>query len=215
MNKNFRELLYDLRETGFNAFGLPLILVLYICSAFFIHRSLAGNDYITLALLELIVPFSCGYVAIMLMQGIYDTDGCEIVFSYPRSTFYWGVYRQLRFFLAFSIIIVLVCCCISKIMCVSFCYIAILTLLQSIAVVAISFLGITLAKSAGVGIVILLSFVGIQITLGREFQIFNLLFVLDGEVPTKNQIITIGIRSIVMTAISFPLAYLWTESAEG
>ena len=215
MKKNCIEFYYDLREAGMNIFAIPVILAFYVCGAFLFHRSLSENDYITMALLELIVPFSCGYAAIMLMQGVLDTDGCEIVFTYPRTAFYWGVYRQLRFFLAFSVLIILVCWCVGKIMRVSFLCLTVLTLLQSIAVMAISFLGITLAKSVGVGIVILLAFIGVQITLGREFTIFNWLFILDGRFPTETQIFTIGIRSFVITICSFPLGHLWTEPAEG
>lgn len=209
MKKSLRELLYDIKEPGINIHIIPLICLLYIMCAYTWHTSLGKSDNITLAILEFIVPFTGGYSSVMLMQGVMDTDGCEIMFSYPKSTLYWGIVRQLRFLAIFSILIIGVSCCIATIMQISYIKLIVLTFFQSIATMAVAFLGVTISQSVSVGIIILLSFVVIQMTLGREFDIFNWLFVLDGTLPGNGQILSICIRSCMFCIFAWPIGQIW------
>lgn len=191
-----RELRHDLKEPGLNILALPVVSLLFL-----LLTCAVQNQTVTLAMLEVLIPFLGGYASLMLMQGLLDTEGCDTLFSYPRSNLYWGLIRQLRLFVVQAVHTAIVCLAVAVIVPqASFPELFLLTLAQSFAVMAAAFCGVAVTRSVGMGLVILLAFIGIQITLGREYGVFNWLYVLTGHIPDNGTLVTICARSILIGA---------------
>lgn len=191
-----RELRHDLKEPGLNILALPIVSLLFL-----LLTCVVQDQTVTLAMLEVLIPFLGGYASLMLMQGLLDTEGCDTLFSYPRSNLYWGLIRQLRLFVVQAVHTVIVCLAVAIIVPqTSFPELFLLTLAQSFAVMAAAFCGVAVTRSVGMGLVILLAFIGIQITLGREYAVFNWLYVLTGHIPDNGTLVTICARSILIGA---------------
>jgi hypothetical protein len=185
MRRLVREIGYDLREPGVHMIIIPSILLQYIFSTVAVQTRLYHadmNNVITLVIMELLIPFLGGYAAIMLMQGIFDPEGGELLYSYKKSNLYWGLIRQFRFFMLYALLVVIVCLCIAAIIHVEFSAILYITLAQSYAVMGVAFFGVALCKKIDVGIIILVSFVGMQIVLGCEFEMLNFIYSFSGRV---------------------------------
>lgn len=202
----FRELFYDLKEMGINfavvMSGCAVSLFLLILLYYTIGTSERLN-ITALPLIQLLIPASGGYGAVILMQGILDTDGGEIYFTYPHPYIYWGVLRQLRFLIFFSIIVFLFTLPMSYFMCIEIQNLPIMILPQSVAVMAVSFLGIAISRKVSIGLIFLLAFVGIQITLGQEYEAFNLIFVPFGSSLESADYGKIIINSIAIGILGF------------
>lgn len=212
MKKILREVAYDLREPGIHIWMIPIMALLFLILSFFAQKSLAASgamNNITLFTLEVFIPSIGGYGAMMLMQGLLDVEGGEIAFTYPRKKLYWGIIRQLRFFVLYAAIVAIECIGIAYIMQIHFPTIFSLTLAQCFAVMGISFLGITLSRKAEVGLIALAAFVGIQLTLGREYEIFNFIYMLDGAVPSSEQLGSILYNCLIIGGFSFGLGQVW------
>lgn len=191
-----RELRHDLKEPGLNILALPVVSLLFL-----LLTCAVQNQTVTLAMLEVLIPFLGGYASLMLMQGLLDTEGCDTLFSYPRSNLYWGLIRQLRLFVVQAVHTAIVCLAVAVIVPqASFPELFLLTLAQSFAVMAAAFCGVAVTRSVGMGLVILLAFIGIQITLGREYGVFNWLYVLTGHIPDNGTLSAICARSILIGA---------------
>ena len=196
MRRFFRELRFDLKEPGINIRMIPLAAGLFLIMTYIVQSNLEQNNLITLSLLETLIPFLGGYGAMMLMQGLLDTEGGELNFTYPRSYLYWGLIRQLRFFILFAVLIAVVCGAVSMMMDIAFGQLFLLTLAQSFAVMAVSFLGVTSGKKVSIGLIVLIGFIGIQITLGREYALFNWIFVMSGAMPYPEQLTSITLNAL-------------------
>ena len=208
MKRIARELWYDLREPGINIWMLPAISAAFVLLSWYTQRLLGDNNTVTPAMLETLIPFLGGYGSLMLMQGLLDTEGGEIQFSYPRSNLYWGLIRQFRFFLVYAALTAAVCGGVAAIMDASFGPLFLLTLFQSFALMAVAFLGISLSRSVSAGLITLLAFVGVQVTLGREFGVFNWLYLLDGRLPSADEISGICARSCVIGVFGWGVGQL-------
>ena len=133
MRRWTKELLFDLREPGINIWILPIISAVFVVGTCLLQVELGNNNTMTLAMLEIVIPFMGGYASIMIMQGLLDTEGCEILFTYPRSYLYWGILRESRLFVVQAIHVAIISRCLSEIMQISFWEIFALTLFQSFA----------------------------------------------------------------------------------
>lgn len=212
MKRIFRELRHDLREPGLNIAALPVVSVLFLLLSCVVQARLQQNDNITLGLLEVLIPFLGGYASLMLMQGLLDTESGDLLFTYSRSNLYWGIIRQLRLFAVQVIHATIVCICVACIIHITPLEILLVTLLQSFAVMAVAFCGVAATRSVRMGLIILLAFIGIQITLGREFAIFNWLYILSGNVPTLEDMVGIALRALPTGFVyGFP-GQLWVRS---
>ncbi len=212
MKRFFRELVYDIKEPGIHIWILPLVSLAFIMTTYIIQKALDSNltqNILTLPLLELLIPSMGGYGALMLMQGILDTEGGELAFSYPRTYLYWGLIRHFRFFGLYTLLIAVVCKAVTCIMRIDFAPVFYLTLAQSFAVMAVSFLGVTLSKKVSTGLIILVAFVGIQITIGWEFDAFNRIYLINGEVPTSGQIAPVVLNSLVIGFFGWGIGQAW------
>ena len=85
MKRILRELRHDLREPGLNITALPVVSILFLLLSCVVQAQLQQNNTVTLGLLEVLIPFLGGYASLMLMQGLLDTEGGDILFTYPRS----------------------------------------------------------------------------------------------------------------------------------
>lgn len=196
MKRILRELRHDLKEPGLNILALPIVSLLFL-----LLTCVVQDQTVTLAMLEVLIPFLGGYASLMLMQGLLDTEGCDTLFSYPRSNLYWGLIRQLRLFAVQAVHTAIVCLAVAVIVPqASFPELFLLTLAQSFAVMAAAFCGVAVTRSVGMGLVILLAFIGIQITLGREYGVFNWLYVLTGDIPDNGTLVAICARSVLIGA---------------
>ncbi len=211
MKRYFRELALDLTEPGVNIGMIPFVAFCFLIFSYYLQNKLATNNTITLSLLEVLVPFLGGYASIMIMQSVVDTEGCEILFTYPRSLLYWGIIRQLRLYIIFSFLIALICMLIAKMMCLSFLPLYVLTLAQSFSVMSTGFLGVSMSKKVSIGLVALIAFVGIQILLGREMAFLNWIFVLSGKLPDHGMITGICIRSLLIGCFCWIAGQLWVH----
>lgn len=207
-----RELRHDLKEPGLNILALPIVSLLFLLLTCVVQDRLGDNNTVTLAMLEVLIPFLGGYASLMLMQGLLDTEGCDTLFTYPRSNLYWGLIRQLRLFVVQAVHIVIVCLAVAIIVpSTLFSKLFLLTLAQSFAVMAAAFCGVAVTRSVGMGLVILLAFIGIQITLGREYDVFNWLYVLTGHMPDNRTLVVICARSILIGVAGGFVGQLWVR----
>lgn len=211
MKRFCKELVLDLKEPGINIWMIPIVSIVFLISTDYLQNRLGINNLITLSLLEILLPFLGGYASIMIMQSIVDTDGCEILFTYPRSLIYWGIFRQIRLYIIFSLLTALICMRISMIMFVPFLRLYVLTLAQSFSVMSIGFLGVSMSRKVSIGLVALIAFVGIQILLGREIASLNWIYVLSGRLPENGVIIDICIRSLLIGFFCWITGQFWVH----
>lgn len=209
MKRCFKELFLDLKEPGINIWMIPFVSIGFVVCSYYLQNEFKENNTVTLALLEVLIPFLGGYASIMIMQSVLDTEGCEILFSYPRSALYWGIIRQLRLFVIYSLFSSLICKCIAAIMCIPFFSLCVLTLAQSFTVMAIGFLGVCASRKVSIGLITLIAFVGIQIMLGREIAPLNWIYVLSGRFPENSAIVSICIRSVLIGIFGWITGQLW------
>ncbi|NLG58254.1 MAG: hypothetical protein GX540_07570 [Clostridiales bacterium] len=212
MKRLLREIAYDLREPGFHLWIILPAALLFLLVAQLIQQALDASgriNVLTLALLEALIPTLGGYGAVMLMQGLLDTEGGEIAFTYKRSLLYWGLIRQLRFFILFALLVAMVCAGVASIMRINFPQLFALTLAQSFAVMGIAFLGITMSRKTEIGLIVLIAFVTIQMSLGREYPVVNQIYVLDGAVPSIEQSSFIVYKSVPIGAFGWGIGQVW------
>lgn len=209
MRRWTKELLFDLREPGINILILPIISAVFVVGTCLLQAELGNNNTMTLAMLEIVIPFMGGYASIMIMQGLLDTEGCEILFTYPRSYLYWGILRESRLFVVQAIHVAIISRCLSEIMQISFWEIFALTLFQSFAVMGISFFGVSISRKVSIGLIVLIAFVGIQITIGRELNLLNWIFVLSGRIPSYAVMTGICVRSVCIGAFGWIVGQMW------
>lgn len=212
MRRIFREVVYDLKEPGVHIWMIPLVALAFIVMTIIVQNALdaAGRtNALTLPLLEILIPSLGGYGSLMLMQGLLDTEGGDLAFTYPRTNLYWGLIRQFRFFVLYAILTAAVCVSIASIMRTDFAPVFYITLAQSFAVMAVSFLGVTSSKRVSIGLIVLVAFVGIQITLGREFEILNRIYLITGMAPSGEQLSSVAGNSIVIGAFGWGLGQIW------
>ena len=74
---------------------------------------------------------------------------------------------------------------------------------------SISFLGMAISKKVSIALIILIAFVGVQITLGREMNFVNWIFVLSGSVPEYGMLISICIRSLFIGTFGWMIEQMW------
>lgn len=212
MKRLYKELLLDLKEPGLNISLLPVISVLFVVGAFLVHRQLGDNDTLTLAAFEVLYPFLGGYAAIMIMQSILDTEGCEILFTYPRSNAYWGIFREVRLYILFALFTIPICMAVASVMEISFLSLYFLTLSQSATTMAIGFFGISMSRKVSIGLIVLIAFIGIQLTLGREISFLNWIFALSGRFPEQRIQIGIYVRSLLISCVGVALGQMWVRA---
>lgn len=212
MTRVVRELIHDLKEAGIHVWIIPLVAVAFLLMTYFVQKSLDSigrQNTLTLPMLEALIPSLGGYGALVLMQGLLDTEGGELAFTYPRKRLYWGLIRQFRFFILYALLIAIVCKSVTSMMRIDFGLIFYLTLAQSFAVMAVSFLGITLAKKVGIGLIVLVAFVGVQIMIGRDWGFLNWIYVIAETGPSQAQLGTILYHSLVIGIFGWGLGQVW------
>lgn len=212
MRRFFRELAYDLLEPGIHIRIIPCVAFVFVLLSFFVQRNLNTTgrlNTVTLRLLEMVIPFLGGYGTIMLMQGILDTEGGEIVFTYNRTNLYWGLFREMRFLAVFIMLVTGVCEAIAAIMKIDVMAFLPLTIFQCFAVMGISFLGVAASRQTAVGLIVLVGFVGIQLTLGKEYNVLNFIYLLDGYVPDEVQASHLIFQSLIFGCFGWGLGQVW------
>lgn len=212
MKRLIREMLHDITEARTHIWIVLLAMIGFVVQTFILQMivdDMSKINLITLQLLEIIIPSLGGYAALMLMQGLLDTEGGEIAFSYSRSYLYWGCIRQLRFFMLFSIAVSAVCYFVTRIMRIDYEPILWMTLAQCFAVMGISFLAISMTKKVSVALVVLFAFVSIQILIGREFERLNLIYLVNGAAPSFDGISLVTSNSILIGICGWWIGQLW------
>ncbi len=202
---------YDLKNMGihfwFVVTSFPTVALIFLILKSAISSPIQMQS-IAFQLVQLIVPTVAGYGAVMLMQSVFDTEGCELCFSYPRTKFYWGIWRQFRYYVVIAILIFCLSVVMLRLLDFRFGYFSPLLLIQSFAVMSVSFLGTTITKKVSFGLIFLLGFVGIQITLGREYEIFNFIYVFDlvdmSGLPGRE-----SFNSLAIGLFSYAFAQTW------
>ena len=90
MRRFVQELAYDLKEPGIHMGMIPLAALAFIVTMIIVQKALdaaGATNVVALPLLEILIPSLGGYGAIMLMQGLLDTEGGELAFTYPGHIF--------------------------------------------------------------------------------------------------------------------------------
>ena len=216
--KIFREIKYDLKEMGLNLVSVIAILASLVFLSVILKNKITNQYYmiaIINSLYEFIIPTLGGYCSVILMQGLYDSEGGDLLFTYSRSYFYWGILRQLRFFIIYIILIVAVFYSTSIFISEMQSGLLVLLILQSFAVMGFSFMGTTISKKVSVGLIFLVIFVGIQIMVGREFVFLNWIYKLEGNIrPSRFNDGALTINSAIIGSISFLLGNIWIKKKE-
>lgn len=218
IRKTFREIKYDLKEMGLNLVSVIAILVSLVFLSVVLKNKIINQYYmITIinSLYEFLIPTLGGYCSVILMQGLYDSEGGDLLFTYSKSYFYWGIIRQLRFFIIYIILIVAVFFSTSIFISEMQSGVLVLLIFQSFAVMGFSFLGTTLSKKVSVGLIFLVVFVGVQLMIGREFAVFNWIYKLDGNIrPSRFDVGALIFNSIIIGSISFLLGNIWIKKKQ-
>jgi hypothetical protein len=212
MKRIIREVKQDLKDMGIHMWIIPLVSLAFLGMTFVLQRRLDATgteNLLTLAMLEALIPSLGGYGSLMLMQGLFDTEGGELLFSYPRSRLYWGIIRQIRFFILFMGLTAIVCALTASILRVDFVPIFTVTAIQSFAVMAVAFLSVTWSKNLSVGLIILISFVSVQIMVGRDFTFLNRIYVLTGAAPDPEQVRSISFNGLLIGIFGWVLGHVW------
>ena len=210
----YRELIYDLKEPGINIWMIPMVALTFIIMTFLVQKALdfAGKENVlTLPMLGALIPTLGGYGALMLMQGLFETEGGEIAFSYPRTRLYWGLIRQLRFFILHGLWVIVICLFVCSILHSPASSIIRLTLAQCFAVMGVAFLGTTVSKKAGIGLVVMVAFVGIQLVMGQYMANLNWIYDLGrgSLLPASMQPVTKELNALVIGVFSWGLGQVW------
>ena len=218
IRKTFREIKYDLKEMGLNLIAVIVILVGLVFLSVLLNNKIYTEYFKTIAinsLYEFIIPTLGGYCSVILMQGLYDPEGGELLFTYSRSYFYWGIIRQLRFFILYIVMIFAVFYASAFFIAGLRADFLFLLIFQSFAVMGFSFLGTAISKKISVGLIFLVIFVGVQIMIGREFLIFNWIYKLDGNIrPSRFNDWILMVNSFIIGIICFWLGNKWIKKKE-
>ena len=213
MKRIVREVKQDFMDMGVHMWIIPLVSLVFLGMTFVLQRTLdttGTENLLTLPMLEALIPSLGGYGSLMLMQGLFDTEGGELLFSYPRSRLYWGIIRQTRFFILFMGLVAMICMLIALILRIDFVPIFTLTAVQSFAVMAVAFLSVTWSKNLSVGLIVLISFVSIQIMVGRDFTFLNRIYVLTGvAAPDPGQLSSISFDALLIGIFGWGLGHIW------
>lgn len=210
----FREWAYDLKEPGIHLWMIPLVSLAFVVMTFFVQKSLdisGKTNFLTLPMVQALIPSLGGYGALMLMQGLFDTEGGELAFVYPRTRLYWGLIRQLRFFILYALWVFLICKLVSDITRDPANSPFALILTQCFAVMGAAFLGTTASKKVGIGMVVLVAFVGIQFVMGQFNGSLNWIYDM-GQVsmlPESMQTASPALNALLIGAFSWGLGQVW------
>lgn len=210
----YREWVYDLKEPGIHIWMIPLVSLAFVVMTFFVQRALdisGKHNFLTFPMLEALIPSLGGYGTIMLMQNLFDTEGGDLVFIYPRTRLYWGVIRQLRFFILYAFWVFIICTLVSIITHNQTSNPFGLILTQCFAVMGVAFLGTTASKKVGIGLIILVAFVGIQLVMGQFNAGLNWIYDM-GEVsmlPSDVQPTSPGLTALLIGVFSWGLGQVW------
>ena len=149
------------------------------------------------------------YGALMLMQSTLDTEGCELVFTYARVPMYWGLIRQFRFYLLYSLFAAIVCSTIAAIMRIEGVNLLMLTLLQGYAVMGFAFLAACVTRKMSMGLIVLAAFVCIQIMVSRDMPQFNFIYSLTGNPPDVFVLNTLSLRCLAIGSFGWGIGQVW------
>ncbi len=210
----YRETVYDLKEPGIHILLLPLAGLAFVVMTFFVQRTLLSSgrsNEITLPMLGALLPSLGGYGSLMLMQGLFAKAGGELAFSYPRTRLYWGLIRQLRFFLLYGCWVTVTCFLICLIMRIPLTKTLFLTLSQCFAVMGVAFLACTASKKAAVGLIVMIAFVGIQLVLGPYLVKLNWIYDLGRAsiLPAGLQPAALEINALAIGCLSWFLGLIY------
>ncbi len=207
-----RETIYDYKEMGFNAVILfigPLVYLAAFVIAVVSFKS--GISDAMLNIFEIVMPLIGGYGAVMLMQELLDTEGGEILFTYHHTSLYWGVIRQFRFYVIYQAINALVIVAMSAIDELDFGKVFLLNTAQCFAVMGMAFLGVAVTKKVAIGTVVVIAFTGIQITLGQEFPVFNLIYIFCGSAGSQLSLSNAVFNSIILGLFGYGFGQTWIK----
>lgn len=210
----YREWVYDLKEPGIHMWMIPLVSLAFVVMTFFVQKALdiSGRpNFLTFPMLEALVPSLGGYGALMLMQGLFDTEGGELAFIYPRTRLYWGVIRQLRFFILYALWVFIICTLVSVITHNPANSPFGLILAQSFAVMGVVFLGTTASKKVGIGLIVLVAFVGIQLVMGQFNSSMNWIYDMgQGSIlPADMQPASPMVNAMLIGVFGWGLGQVW------
>jgi hypothetical protein len=151
----------------------------------------------------------------MLMQSLFDTEGGELAFTWPRTRLYWGLIRQMRFFLLYALWVAVVCLLVCVIVRSPFLSAFRLTLAQCFAVMGVAFFGTTASKKEGIGLIIMVAFVGIQLVMGGYVMGLNWIYDLGrGSIlPVSAQSGSLELNALIIGIFSWFMGQIWLRPA--
>ena len=207
-----RETIYDYKAMGLHAviiFIGPFVYLAAFVIAVLISQT--GMQAVMLNIFEIVIPMVGGYGAVMLMQELLDVDGGEILLTYHHNTIYWGIIRQLKFYVIYQMVGALVIFLMSVVSSLDFESVFLLNASQCFAVMGIAFLGVAATRKVAIGLVVLIAFVGIQITLGQEFPVFNLIYLFTGAADSRLGLSNIVFNSTISGLFGYSLGQTWIK----
>jgi len=211
MRRVIKEIYFDLKNMGWHFAGILSICLFVIVGSIILKcRIIYPDQYIitVLPLVQILISAAAGYGSVMLMQSLLDTEGGEMCFTFPRSNLYWGIVRQIRYFVIILPVIICVCIPISLFMKIKFGILLAIITFQSVAVMAVSFIGVSISRKVSIGLVFLIAFIGIQITLGQEYEVFNFIYI-----PFGKTVETFGTSKIIFNAIIISIVgFIWGQT---
>ena len=167
-----QELKYDIKSLGFNFWLPPLISLVFVIITYPVAAVCLQNGWPnehTLPLLEMYLPVMGALWGIFSLQDMLEETGGEIYFSYRRTRLYWGVWRQLRFFLFYAALAALVCLAVGPMIGQSLLpHQYLLYLCQGFFLMGLGFLGMAFFGKAGDALILVALYVCAHILFGQD-----------------------------------------------
>ena len=205
-----QEIKYDIKSLGFNFWVPPLVTVIFIIITIPVtvmcRRNNWANVY-TMPLRELYLPLMGALWGIFSLQDMLEEAGGEIYFSYHRKRIYWGIWRQLRFFVLYAALAAVACLAVGLLMGQNFFPAQyLLYVCQGFLLMGLGFLGMTLFGKAGDALIVLALYVCAHIMFGQSgWTGYTTVYLGNEELPAGSfaQAGILMIRAVVLGAACF------------
>ncbi len=204
MNKGTIDYKFDIKNMG-ATFYVPIFIILLQ----FIYLYWLSKSYIDFQLVMpmfefFLVPFSCLWV-LYLYNDYYESDGGEILFSYPLTTSQHGLLRILFMFTLYTLISLPLFIFVSLKGTVSIVPILLQFVPQFFFFCGLCFLLVTLFKSIGISLCIIAFYVAIEYLTNGEFLPLYHVFYFNVEILDFNILIE---RSIINCLFGLVFIYI-------
>lgn len=196
---------FDWKAMGWLAY-IPVILSILLI----IYSKL--NNYLLVEVVpatELLLPSFTSWWTIFIFQEILEESGGETLFTYPLKRWNLGVYRVVVFLILYLVLIILTQLFILKnVGYKDFISFTIQLGVQSLFFGTLGFLLIVITRNTGWSIVIIASYVSLQILTKGEFLTLLNVFTFKNRILPLESIVEFSVKPILLSIIFCTLSQI-------